>query len=967
MPNEETASAPRRFLSLKWKALLLTSIPLIGLTVLFASLSHLNLVRQYNLQRRAAYEQHIVQVSGLIEQSSQRLQQLGSIILGLAGMQKPLALSNSASLVKAFNKHWHYLQIDMGIEMVRFYTKSNELLGSWGAPEIQRSIDSSVMGWIWQANDREQPVSFVLCKDNCIQFAIVPILAEGKSNGIILIARSMADVILGLKDVTGEETGIFLREDGGQDPGETSSIWDGRIVALTKSSEILPILKNIPASELNPQNMPRDVQVHHSNQSYDVSFIPLKKIIQGGDAYLIVVANITSDIARINQNLKQNFTAGAAGLFIFELLLLSLLWAPLSRLRRTTNILPLLSRSEFQQVRDAAKAPAHVFRVEDESDILTYNTISLSHQLEKLQQESTSHAQALAHRAEELTIQKEFISNLIHTAQAIIITQNNRGEITMMNQYGLSLLGYDEADLKGYPFSRLISRDDHSMDLYHELSDLSNGRLQNLRHELTVVCKDGSTREVAWYHSRPSGRDYADSSVLSVGHDITERKLAESRLSWLAEHDPLTGLYNRWRLQSVLEDAIAKAKVGGHTGALLYLDVDQFKDVNDSSGHQVGDSLIKEISGVLSRMVRESDFVARVGGDEFAIIIRDTNADGAIGLAKNIEKNLNQIILPISGTNHHVTASIGIALFPTHGDNMNDLLANSDLAMYKAKEGGRGCWYMFSNVEQIRERVQERVYWKTRLQTAVEEDHFLLYYQPILDIKRDTVKHFEVLLRLKEADGTLVLPGTFIGISEKIGMIHAIDRLVIKKSIAQLSTMVKQGHDLNFSVNLSAHAFNDPELYELIKSSLNESELDPSRLILEVTETAAVTDFSLARSCMTRIKDLGCRFALDDFGVGFSSFYCLKQLPVDYVKIDGSFIKNLDKNTDDQIMVKALAQVANGFGKESIAEFVGNEMTLALLREYGIGYGQGYMLGIPLPAEQAFSLLQKNAKLLRAV
>jgi EAL domain-containing protein (putative c-di-GMP-specific phosphodiesterase class I) len=285
---------------------------------------------------------------------------------------------------------------------------------------------------------------------------------------------------------------------------------------------------------------------------------------------------------------------------------------------------------------------------------------------------------------------------------------------------------------------------------------------------------------------------------------------------------------------------------------------------------------------------------------------------------------------------------------------VHDLRANADLAMYKAKDNGRGSWYMFSSADHIRERVQERVFWKTRLQSAIENDHFVLYFQPILDMKRNTIKHFEVLLRLKDPDGSLVPPGLFIGIAEKIGMIHAIDRLVIRKSIAQLAALVRAGHDLNFSVNLSAHAFNDPELYDVIKDNLNEAGLEPERIIFEVTETAAVTDFARARACIVKVRELGCRFALDDFGVGFSSFFSLKELPIDYVKIDGSFIKNLDKNRDDQILVKALAQVADGFGKETIAEFVDSDRTLALLRGYGINYAQGYMLGIPLPFEEAF-------------
>ena len=210
------------------------------------------------------------------------------------------------------------------------------------------------------------------------------------------------------------------------------------------------------------------------------------------------------------------------------------------------------------------------------------------------------------------------------------------------------------------------------------------------------------------------------------------------------------------------------------------------------------------------------------------------------------------------------------------------------------------------------------------------------------------------MLRYIDADGVITAPGVFIEIAESCGLIHSIDRMVITKAIRQLALLQELGRDISFSVNLSAHAFSDPGLFELLKNLLHQSGLDPSRLILEVTETAAIADFTMAHAYITSIKALGCRFALDDFGVGFSSFYSLKKLPVDYVKIDGSFIQGLHSNHDDQVLVRALSQAAQGFGKKTIAEFVEDVQTLDILREYNVDYAQGYLLGKPLPADQIF-------------
>jgi diguanylate cyclase (GGDEF)-like protein/PAS domain S-box-containing protein len=958
----EKAGAFRRFLSLKWKALLLTSVPLIGIALSLSALSHFNLVRQYNIQRAAAREQYRLQVSGLIEQSSQRLQQLGSLMPTLTGMQQPLLAADSAALIGAFNRQWSHLQIDMGVELVRFYSKSNGLLGSWGSPEIEGSIDSSVLGWVWHANEHEEPVSLMSCSLSCTQFAIVPILIEGRSAGIVLLGRSMADVILGFKQVSGTDIGVFVPDDYGRQAGEADRglpAWKGRLVALTDADRIFPVLQQAARQGPQPSKAFAGAQIGYAEREYEVSLIPLKDFIHGGEAYLVVVADITGNLERIAHSTRQSVVTGIAGLIAFEALLLALLWAPLSRLRHIASVIPLLSQSLFSQAREAAAAPRRLFGIEDESDILIHTTVSLSHQLEKLQDDSNQHALALAHRAEEMKLQKDFISSLVDTAHAVIVTQNNLGEVTMINQHGVTLLGYAEPELRDRPFTQMIAADSLTAEALRELADLFAGRRQSLEQELSVVCKDGSRRDIAWYHSRPPGQNAVDAPILSVGHDITERKMAESRLSWLADHDSLTGLYNRRRFQAELEALIIRARSGGYEGAVLFLDLDQFKDVNDSSGHHAGDSLIKGIGGALSSIVRSDDMVARIGGDEFAIVIPRAAEQGAIELARSVERKLNEIMLPAAGASHCVTASIGIALFPRHGDNVHDVLANADLAMYKAKESGRGCWYLFSSSEQIRERVQERVFWRARLQTALDEDHFELHFQPIADLRSDSIHHFEALLRLREPDGSLVGPATFIGVAEKIGMIHPIDRLVIEKSIRQLCALAEQGHDLSLSVNLSAHAFNDPELCSVIRGHLRASGVDPGRLIFEVTETAAVIDFPLARECITEIRKLGCRFALDDFGVGFSSFLSLKQLPVDYVKIDGSFIRNLDQNVDDQILVRALAQVAEGFGKETVAEFVDSERSLALLREYRIRYAQGYLIGRPLPAEEAFAILDR--------
>ncbi|RMH10729.1 MAG: EAL domain-containing protein, partial [Gammaproteobacteria bacterium] len=434
-------------------------------------------------------------------------------------------------------------------------------------------------------------------------------------------------------------------------------------------------------------------------------------------------------------------------------------------------------------------------------------------------------------------------------------------------------------------------------------------------------------------------------------------------LAWLADHDPLTNLFNRRRFSEELQHMIERAERYSHTGALLYFDLDKFKYINDTSGHQAGDELIKIVATMLSKTVRAGDVTGRLGGDEFAVILPETSEHDAIEVAKKILTQLNQTHLSLNSRTHRVTASIGIALFPRHGNNVHDLLAAADLAMYQAKETGRGAWHLFSDTDQSRERMHTLVYWKENIEYAHLSDNFLLYLQPIVDLKTGETVSYEVLLRMRNQKGEILSPAGFIPAAEHMGLIHAIDHMVLRKVIEVLAKVQKTtDRATTFSVNLSAHSFNDPELLSLIEETLALHQVNPEYLVFEITETAALENLPGALNLMKKIQKLGCHFVLDDFGVGFSSFYYLRELPVNAVKLDGSFIRNLAQNPDDRILVNALCSVARGFGKRITAEYVENRTIYDLVRDLDIDYIQGYHVGRPRPYG-AFFLFEEDLKL----
>ena len=454
-------------------------------------------------------------------------------------------------------------------------------------------------------------------------------------------------------------------------------------------------------------------------------------------------------------------------------------------------------------------------------------------------------------------------------------------------------------------------------------------------------------KQISWLHSRIENKN-SDVAILSVGLDMTEKKEAEKRIIWLAEHDPLTDLCNRRRFTDEFEKSLQAAIRYKHNNSLLFLDLDQFKDINDTSGHRAGDELLQSVAKSLQHVTRLSDLVARLGGDEFAILIPESDNEGAEVLAKKIIAELAQIQLSYGTVKHKVSASIGIVHYPLHDATVHELLGFADLAMYKAKADGKGTFHTFSADDQTKDELETRVFWKHQIENALENNTFVLHYQPILDIQSNTIKHYEVLIRMRdESTGELRLPGKFIEIAEQVGLIHRIDHYVLQRSMMKLATLQKQGIPVKLSINLSGAVIDDPKMLPLIKQFIKKYKVQPEGLIFEVTETAAVSNLLQAKSLMTAIKALGCQFSLDDFGVGFASFNYMRELPVDIIKIDGIFIKDLDKNSDDQLFVKALVDVAKGLGKKIIAEFVENREILTLLRTYGVDYAQGYHIGRP--------------------
>lgn len=435
-----------------------------------------------------------------------------------------------------------------------------------------------------------------------------------------------------------------------------------------------------------------------------------------------------------------------------------------------------------------------------------------------------------------------------------------------------------------------------------------------------------------------------------------ELELRESRnhLLYLAERDSLTGLYNRHYFRHELQRRLDESVRGGVGGALLLFDLDEFKLINDSFGHQVGDELLIMVATEVGRQVRRNETFCRLGGDEFVLIAPSASESEVAALAQRIVQALADLRFDAGGRPVRVSCSIGVALYPSHAADAETLLACVDAAMYEAKQRGKNTWQMHRPERDSVEANLAMLTWKERINAALECDLFRLVYQGIYAMPGRRLSHVEALLRMhEEPSGRLIAPNQFIPIAERSGQVLDIDRWVIRQSIRQLQLHPDMPP---IAINVSGRTFDDPTVPAYIAEQLREHGVAPQRLIVELTETAALSDLADAERFIRQLRDLGCHICLDDFGSGFASFAYLKHIASDTIKIDGMFIRDLPNDEQNQIFVKAMIEVARGLGVTTIAECVEDEVTLLMLGEFGIDYVQGYHLCRPredLPGQGA--------------
>ncbi len=921
-----------RFFSLKWKAGLLFGTVLLIFNALVPVMVYWNLQQKFELSRTQVQKQFKQELLGQLQNTSDRLQRLAE----LSFIDEN---TNSQTIINTLNKSQSKLELDWHTTQAQLFDNNAIKMGGWG-----QDISPHIVKLIPKVLKSESAETFIDCTQGCKQYDLMPVLTDKESTLVLVLAYDMSNALLEFTNKTAADVAIVTgQKEQSSDAENTLMPWSMQISVLTSFQKNIAYLHFLANKYSLNTIIDKGALVRDKYLPVEFNVIQPKGYT---DLLFIIIDDVSAQQQEIRAIILHSILLSLFGMLILGSSLFFLIARPLNRLSTVSEALPLLAKQHYENVRKLVNNTNNKHHI-DELDHLERSTGELTSQLEHLHLSVKERTESLHSRSIELQQERDFVKSLIDTAQLIIITTNRDSQITSFNDYAEQVTGYLEKDIINTSFEHLFPKQ-HWPGVESALFEL-NSNLQTVsQQESEFIHHDGSIHIISWLHSSLT-HPTTSSVILSVGLDITDIKRHEEQILWLAEHDTLTELFNRRKFQDIFEEVLEDAQQSETRGMLLFLDLDQFKDINDSCGHKTGDQVLKTIAHLLPTIIREKDIAARIGGDEFAIILPDISSDEAIAIAEKIAAELILMNITFNDIRFKLTCSIGLLEFPLADLSIDELISNTDLAMYQAKAIGKNTWHQFNIDDQTRSQLETRVLWKQKIEDALENNRFIFHYQPIMNIRDRTVSHYEMLIRMQDADGTIHSPFTFIQIAEDTGLINGIDHLVLEHGIYKQAELDASGLKAALSINLSGHAVDDKLLFPLFERLLDESKVNPKHLIFELTETAAVADIIQAKRLMDHLTELGCRFSLDDFGTGFASFRYMRELPVDIVKIDGSFITNLAENPDDQLFVKALVDVARGMGKKTIAEFVENAETLALLHTFGVDYAQGYYIGKPEP------------------
>ena len=654
---------------------------------------------------------------------------------------------------------------------------------------------------------------------------------------------------------------------------------------------------------------------------------------------------------------------------LFAFIILHRGLSPLTNLRRAADS---SARGEFTSVNENGyheiSAPIHAFNLMVEKIQSLINDLKTEVSEHKKTEKKYKQAKEVA---ESQTQHAEQQSNFLHmTLQSIVdgvITTTTDGRIKSINPMAEQLTGWTEAEAVGKPLIQIMHalKEDTKKRIYDPTENIEYKSVLDDPISATLIQHNSNIETPIEYVVAPM-RDHEDAiaGIVIIIHDESVQRSLNRQLTFQATHDALTGLINRYEFERRLKNILSTQNVNASLSTLCYIDLDRFKLVNDTCGHTAGDELLKQITLLLQNTLDGTGTLARIGGDEFGLLLENTDIERAQEISKQLLEVIRNFHFNWNDNTFTIGASIGITAITHNAHGYEEVLSNADSACYLAKESGRNRTMIFTEEDDKLLTQQREMHWVSRINHALEEDRFQLYFQEIMPLQgheQSFILHGEILLRMVDKEGDIVSPNNFLPAAERYNMITLIDEWVVEKSIQWLSTRKEK---VLISVNLSGVSLSNHDFLNFVVTKIKQHKINPELLCFEVTETAAINNLSTAIHFMNVLKKLGCSFALDDFGSGLSSFSYLNSLPVDYLKIDGTFVMDIDKDPMHYAMVKSINEVGQVMGIKTIAEFAASESIIQSLREVGVDNAQGYAIARPIPLS---SLTIKSKPTLSAV
>ena len=686
--------------------------------------------------------------------------------------------------------------------------------------------------------------------------------------------------------------------------------------------------------------------------------------------------NSASDITVFKNHLdstRYKIILGATALTLFTLLFAFIILhrglSPLTNLRHAADS---SARGEFTSISESGypeiSAPIHAFNLMVKKIQSLINDLKTEVEEHKKTEEKYKQAKE---NAELQTQHAKQQNNFLHmTLQSIVdgvITTTTDGYIKSINPMAEQLTGWTETEAVGKPLIQVmhaLTEDTHKR-IYDPIENIEYKSVLDVPISATLIQRNSNIETPVEYVVAPM-RNHEDeiAGIVIIIHDESVQRSLNRQLTFQATHDALTGLINRYEFERRLKNIISTQNLDVTTNTLCYINLDRFKLVNDTCGHTAGDELLKQITLLLQNTLDGTGTLARIGGDEFGLLLEGTDITKAQEISACLIEIIRNFHFTWNDSTFTIGASIGIAAISQNARSYEEVLSNADSACYLAKESGRNRTLVFTEEDDKLLTQQREMHWVSRINHALEEDRFQLYFQEIMPLQgheQSFIPHGEILLRMIDKEGDIVSPNNFLPAAERYNMITLIDEWVVEKSIQWLSTRREK---VLLSVNLSGVSLSNHDFLNFVVTKIKQYKINPELLCFEVTETAAINHLNTAIHFMNVLKKLGCSFALDDFGSGLSSFSYLNSLPVDYLKIDGTFVMDIDKDPMHYAMVKSINEVGQVMGIKTIAEFAASESIINSLREVGVDNAQGYAVARPIPLS---SLSIKSKPALSAV